>query len=67
MRHLQHLDGNKPRQYQPTADLRNRTDYNRQSLDGVVREGLFARVEKVFEAFGWNIVRVNMVACCVQL
>lgn len=29
-------------------------DYNRQSLDGIVREGLFERVEKIFDAFGWR-------------
>ena len=43
-------------------DLRNCwwiIDYNRQSLDGVVHEGLFARVEKIFEAFGWDVVRVK--------
>jgi len=43
-------------------DLRNCwwiIDYNRQSLDGVVREGLFARVEKIFDAFGWNVIRVK--------
>lgn len=34
-------------------------DYNRQSLDGIVREGLFARVEKIFEAFGWDVVRIK--------
>jgi len=34
-------------------------DYNRQSLDGVVHEGLFARVEKIFEAFGWDVVRIK--------
>jgi pyruvate dehydrogenase E1 component len=34
-------------------------DYNRQSLDGIVREGLFERVEKIFEAFGWDIVRIK--------
>jgi pyruvate dehydrogenase E1 component len=34
-------------------------DYNRQSLDGIVREGLFARIEKIFEAFGWDVVRVK--------
>ena len=36
-------------------DLRNCwwiIDYNRQSLDGVVREGLFKRVEQIFDAFG---------------
>ena len=43
-------------------DLRNCwwiIDYNRQSLDGIVREGLFARVEAIFEAFGWDVVRVK--------
>ncbi|NEX47923.1 1-deoxy-D-xylulose-5-phosphate synthase N-terminal domain-containing protein [Pseudotabrizicola algicola] len=43
-------------------DLRNCwwiVDYNRQSLDGIVREGLFARVEKIFDAFGWDVVRVK--------
>ena len=34
-------------------------DYNRQSLDGIVREGLFGRVEKIFETFGWRVVRVK--------
>ncbi|MEM6940110.1 MAG: transketolase [Pseudomonadota bacterium] len=34
-------------------------DYNRQSLDGIVREGLFERVEKIFDAFGWQVVRVK--------
>ena len=34
-------------------------DYNRQSLDGVVHEGLWARVERIFEAFGWDVVRVK--------
>ena len=34
-------------------------DYNRQSLDGVVHEGLWARVEHIFEAFGWDVVRVK--------
>ena len=43
-------------------DLRNTwwiIDYNRQSLDGVVREGLFERIEKIFDAFGWDVVRVK--------
>ncbi|KGB81052.1 MULTISPECIES: 1-deoxy-D-xylulose-5-phosphate synthase N-terminal domain-containing protein [Alphaproteobacteria] len=43
-------------------DLRNCwwiIDYNRQSLDGIVREGLFSRVEAIFEAFGWDVVRVK--------
>ncbi|MEM8729034.1 MAG: 1-deoxy-D-xylulose-5-phosphate synthase N-terminal domain-containing protein [Pseudomonadota bacterium] len=34
-------------------------DYNRQSLDGIVREGLFERVEQVFATFGWDVVRVK--------
>ena len=34
-------------------------DYNRQSLDGIVREGLFERVEKIFDAFGWDVIRVK--------
>lgn len=34
-------------------------DYNRQSLDGIVREGLFARIEKIFDAFGWDVVKVK--------
>lgn len=34
-------------------------DYNRQSLDGIVREGLWQRLEKIFEAFGWDIVRIK--------
>ncbi|MBT2132243.1 transketolase [Aliiroseovarius lamellibrachiae] len=43
-------------------DLRNTwwiIDYNRQSLDGIVHEGLFERVEKIFDAFGWDVVRVK--------
>jgi pyruvate dehydrogenase E1 component len=41
-------------------DLRNVwwvIDYNRQSLDGVVREASWARIEAIFEAFGWRVVR----------
>ena len=34
-------------------------DYNRQSLDGVVREGLWQRIEAIFEAFGWEVVRLK--------
>ncbi|WP_439615246.1 transketolase-like TK C-terminal-containing protein [Shinella sp.] len=30
-------------------------DYNRQSLDGVVREGLWQRIEGIFTAFGWDV------------
>ena len=39
-------------------DLRNTwwiIDYNRQSLDGVVREGLWQRIEAIFTAFGWDV------------
>ena len=31
-------------------------DYNRQSLDGVVREGLQSRIAGIFKAFGWEVV-----------
>ncbi|QFU16719.1 transketolase [Microvirga thermotolerans] len=31
-------------------------DYNRQSLDAVVREGLYARFEALFRSFGWDVV-----------
>lgn len=31
-------------------------DYNRQSLDAVVREGLWARFEALFRDFGWDVV-----------
>ncbi|MER8733337.1 transketolase [Mesorhizobium sp. M1227] len=31
-------------------------DYNRQSLDAVVREGLWERFENIFRNFGWNVV-----------
>ena len=31
-------------------------DYNRQSLDAVVREGLWQRFEQIFQAFGWDVV-----------
>ncbi|MFP4537874.1 MAG: 1-deoxy-D-xylulose-5-phosphate synthase N-terminal domain-containing protein [Dichotomicrobium sp.] len=43
-------------------DLRNTwwiIDYNRQSLDGVVREGLWQRLEAIFGAFGWHVVRLK--------
>lgn len=43
-------------------DLRNTwwiIDYNRQSLDGIVREGLFQRIENIFTAFGWDVVCVK--------
>jgi pyruvate dehydrogenase E1 component len=31
-------------------------DYNRQSLDAVVREGLWERYEALFKNFGWDVV-----------
>ncbi len=31
-------------------------DYNRQSLDAVVREGLWERYEQMFKNFGWDVV-----------
>src|SRR5277367_7092292 len=31
-------------------------DYNRQSLDAVVREGLWERYQNLFKNFGWNVV-----------
>lgn len=31
-------------------------DYNRQSLDAVVREGLYQRITALFEAMGWEVV-----------
>ncbi|MEO1407216.1 MAG: 1-deoxy-D-xylulose-5-phosphate synthase N-terminal domain-containing protein, partial [Pseudomonadota bacterium] len=40
-------------------DLRNTwwiIDYNRQSLDGVVHEGLWEKIEAIFSAFGWRTV-----------
>ena len=43
-------------------DLRNTwwiIDYNRQSLDGVVREGLWQRIEAIFGAFSWDVVRLK--------
>ncbi len=43
-------------------DLRNCwwiVDYNRQSLDGVVHEGLWSRIEGLFTAFGWDVVRLK--------
>ncbi|MTJ82147.1 MAG: transketolase [Telmatospirillum sp.] len=30
-------------------------DYNRQSLDAVVREGLFERITRLFDAVGWDV------------
>ncbi len=40
-------------------DLRNTwwvVDYNRQSLDAVVHEGLWSRLEAIFRSFGWDVV-----------
>ena len=34
-------------------------DYNRQSLDAVVREGLWERYENLFRNFGWDVVIVK--------
>lgn len=34
-------------------------DYNRQSLDAVIREGLWARYETMFKNFGWDVVIVK--------
>jgi pyruvate dehydrogenase E1 component len=34
-------------------------DYNRQSLDAVIREGLYARFEALFRAFGWDVVVIK--------
>ncbi len=31
-------------------------DYNRQSLDAVIREGLWAKFQQMFENFGWDVV-----------
>ena len=31
-------------------------DYNRQSLDAVVREGLWERIQGMFSGFGWDVV-----------
>lgn len=31
-------------------------DYNRQSLDAVVREGLWAKFEQMFHNFGWDVI-----------
>jgi pyruvate dehydrogenase E1 component len=31
-------------------------DYNRQSLDAVIREGLWARYQALFSAFGWDVM-----------
>src|SRR6201982_2787968 len=41
-------------------------DYNRQSLDAVIREGLVARYEALFKAFGWDVVIVKYGALLQQ-
>lgn len=43
-------------------DLRNCwwiVDYNRQSLDAVVHEGLFEKFEGMFRSFGWDVVTLR--------
>lgn len=43
-------------------DLRNTwwvVDYNRQSLDAVVREGLYGRFDELFRAMGWEVVTLK--------
>ena len=34
-------------------------DFNRQSLDGIVHEGLYDRIEQIFQAFGWEVVTLK--------
>jgi len=34
-------------------------DYNRQSLDGIIREGLYDRIEDIFKAFGWEVMTLK--------
>jgi len=34
-------------------------DYNRQSLDGVIREGMKMRFEEMFRAMGWDVVTLK--------
>ena len=43
-------------------DLRNTwwiIDYNRQSLDAVVTDRLFGRIDKMFTNFGWRVVTIK--------
>ncbi|MGB8551236.1 MAG: transketolase [Xanthobacteraceae bacterium] len=42
-------------------------DYNRQSLDAVIREGLWARYEVLFKAFGWDVVILKYGALLQQV
>ncbi|MCA1941719.1 MAG: transketolase, partial [Caenispirillum bisanense] len=34
-------------------------DYNRQSLDAIVRDNLFTRFDELFRAFGWEVVTIK--------
>ena len=34
-------------------------DYNRQSLDGIVVEGLSTRLKDIFGAFDWDVVEIK--------
>ena len=34
-------------------------DYNRQSLDGIVREGLSGQLRKIFGAFDWDVIEIK--------
>ncbi|MFX8820845.1 pyruvate dehydrogenase, partial [Acinetobacter baumannii] len=34
-------------------------DYNRQSLDAVIHEGLWEKLETMFRNFGWDVVIVK--------
>ncbi len=34
-------------------------DYNRQSLDAVIREGLWEKFESIFRNFGWDVVTLK--------
>lgn len=34
-------------------------DYNRQSLDGIIHEGLGEHAEKIFTAYGWDVIRLK--------
>ena len=43
-------------------DLRNTwwiVDYNRQSLDGTVRDALFGKISGIFETLGWNVTSLK--------
>jgi pyruvate dehydrogenase E1 component len=43
-------------------DLRNTwwvIDYNRQSLDAVAREGLYAQFDKLFRSMGWEVITIK--------